>query len=100
MPIFYFCDACGNPTFENDNGQTPPKGAADMVAICEECAKTHVIRLVDTADLKEKIFRLLDRKYVQRADTRQKSMGLQYMEAETHDLAELIATMVSGVRKG
>lgn len=29
----------------------------------------------------------LCRKYVQRADDRQKSLGLQYTEAETHDLA-------------
>lgn len=37
------------------------------------------------------IFNFLCRKYVQRADTRQKSMGLQYTEAETHDLAKEIA---------
>lgn len=29
----------------------------------------------------------LCKKYVQRADDRQKAMGLQYTEAETHDLA-------------
>jgi hypothetical protein len=36
------------------------------------------------------IFNLLCQKYVQRADDRQKSMGLQYTEAETHDLAHTI----------
>lgn len=30
-------------------------------------------------------------KYVQRADERQRKMGLQYTEAETHDLASEIA---------
>lgn len=35
----------------------------------------------------EAIFAWLCRKYVQRADARQKSMGLQYTEAETHGLA-------------
>jgi hypothetical protein len=33
------------------------------------------------------IFAFLTRKYVQRADDRQRGMGLQYTEAETHDLA-------------
>jgi len=42
-------------------------------------------------ELIEEAFALLCRKYVQRSDDRQKEMGLQYTEAETHDLAELIA---------
>jgi hypothetical protein len=33
------------------------------------------------------ILEWLRKKYVQRADERQKAMGLQYTEAETHDLA-------------
>ena len=41
------------------------------------------------------IFDWLCRKYVQRADARQKSLGLQYTEAETHDLAEEIAKNVA-----
>jgi len=36
-------------------------------------------------------FQWLCRKYVQRADDRQRSMGLQYTEAETHNLAAEIA---------
>jgi hypothetical protein len=40
------------------------------------------------------VFQFLSRKYVQRADERQRSMGLQYMEAETHDLAAEIARLI------
>lgn len=29
----------------------------------------------------------LEKKYVQRADARQRKLGLQYMEAEIHDLS-------------
>jgi hypothetical protein len=45
-------------------------------------------------DLEELLFAFLVRKYVQRADARQKSMGLQYIEAETHDLAREIAKFI------
>lgn len=38
----------------------------------------------------QEVFAFLNRKYVQRADERQKEMGLQYTEAETHDLAKEI----------
>jgi hypothetical protein len=34
------------------------------------------------------MFEYLANRYVQRADQRQFSMGLQYTEAETHDLAD------------
>ena len=37
------------------------------------------------------LFGFLERKYVQRADARQKEMGLQYTTAETHDLARELA---------
>lgn len=37
------------------------------------------------------VFSSLVKHYVQRADDRQKAMGLQYTEAETRDLAEFIA---------
>lgn len=37
------------------------------------------------------IFAFLCRKYVQRADERQMGLGLQYMSAETHDLATALA---------
>lgn len=42
------------------------------------------------------LFDLLSRKYVQRADARQKTMGLQYTEAETHDLAKVITRAITG----
>ena len=45
---------------------------------------TEALRLVPD---EEQIFAWLNRKYVQRADERQRSMNLQYMEAETHDLS-------------
>jgi hypothetical protein len=41
----------------------------------------------------EEIFALLCAHYVQRADARQQSMGLQSMEAETRDLARFIARL-------
>lgn len=41
--------------------------------------------------LVERAFGFLCRKYVQRADARQSEMGLQYTEAETHDLARAVA---------
>lgn len=43
--------------------------------------------------LVEQVFARLCAKYVQRQDDRQKSMGLQYTTAETHDLAEFIAAI-------
>jgi hypothetical protein len=46
----------------------------------------------------DELFAFLCRKYVQRADGRQKKMGLQYTEAETHDLAREIARF-AGARK-
>ena len=36
------------------------------------------------------VFDLLNRLYVQRSDVRQMEMGLQYTEAETHDLAKQV----------
>jgi hypothetical protein len=44
-----------------------------------------------THDLLPKAQALVDRKYVARADERQKSMGLAYVEAERQDLAKEIA---------
>lgn len=44
------------------------------------------------------IFEFLCRKYVQRADQRQKAMGLQYTEAETHDLAHELAAFIAANR--
>jgi hypothetical protein len=48
-------------------------------------------------ELVERAFALLNAKYVQRADARQQSMGLQYTEAETHDLARLMARFADQV---
>lgn len=42
----------------------------------------------------EIIFSRLSAKYVQRADERQKAMGLQYTTAETHDLARFISDLI------
>jgi len=44
--------------------------------------------------LEEEVFQLLTRVYVQRADQRQKAMGLQYTLAETHDLAKTVAKFI------
>lgn len=41
--------------------------------------------------LERDLFAWLARKYVGRTDERQRSLGLQYMEAETHDLAAELA---------
>lgn len=41
--------------------------------------------------LESELFAFLNRKYVQSQDERQRSMDLQYMTAETHDLAREIA---------
>lgn len=41
--------------------------------------------------LEDALFEFLCRKYVQRSDDRQRAMGLQYTEAETHDLAKEVA---------
>jgi hypothetical protein len=46
-------------------------------------------------ELEAELFAFLRRKYVQRADARQKAMGLVYTEAETHDLAREIARFIS-----
>jgi hypothetical protein len=40
-------------------------------------------------------FYLLSRRYVQRADDRQAEMGLQYMTAETHELARFLAAEIA-----
>jgi hypothetical protein len=49
---------------------------------------------MDIDELEAKIFVFLTKTYRQRADTRQQGMGLQYMEAETHDLACQLAKYV------
>jgi hypothetical protein len=46
------------------------------------------------SELEQAIFAFLTRKYVQRADARQKAMDLQYMEAETHDLTSQLARFI------
>ena len=46
------------------------------------------------ADLEALLFNFYCRKYVQRSDNRQKNMGLQYTEAETHDLAKETAKFI------
>jgi hypothetical protein len=45
----------------------------------------------DLSPLAREAFDLICRKCVQRADERQKAMGLQYTTVETHDLARMMA---------
>ncbi len=59
-----------------------------------ECHTAEMIQAMEDeySPVSEKaIFEFLCRKYVQRSDQRQKAMGLQYTEAETHDLAQELA---------
>lgn len=44
-------------------------------------------------DIENIVFLFLNEKYMQRADSRQKAMKLQYMEAETHDLSREMAKL-------
>lgn len=46
-------------------------------------------------DAERALFAFFCRKYVQRSDDRQRSMGLQYTEAETHDLAKETARFIA-----
>ena len=45
----------------------------------------------------QRIFDFLSEKYVQRSDARQRALGLQYMDAETHDLAEELARWLTAM---
>src|SRR6478736_6794180 len=51
--------------------------------------KLYCILHLDT--LESTLFKFFEKKYVQRADERQKNLGLQYTEAETNDLAREVA---------
>ena len=46
------------------------------------------------------IFDHLKRKYTQSADKRHRAMGLQYMMAETHDLAREMASLFEAINEG
>jgi hypothetical protein len=46
------------------------------------------------SDLEHLLFEFLCRKYVQASNERQKASGLQYMTAETHDLAAEVARFI------
>jgi hypothetical protein len=48
----------------------------------------------------EAAFQFFTRKYVQRSDARQQAMGLQYTEAETHDLAKETAHLFLSLLNG
>lgn len=62
------------------------------VTALEQKVRTMIADRVAAADrTEEEIFVFLCQKYVQRADARQKKMGLQYTEAGTHDLAAELA---------
>lgn len=45
-------------------------------------------------NFKAALFDFLNRKYIQQADIRQRAQGLQYMTAETHDLAKEITRFI------
>lgn len=49
--------------------------------------------------LERELFDFLNTKYVQSQDARQRQMGLQYMGAETHDLAKEIVRWLKRRRK-
>lgn len=49
-------------------------------------------------ELAQMLFAFYQRKYVQRADDRQKQMGLVYTEAETHDLARETAKFIASLK--
>lgn len=51
-------------------------------------------------ELETDLFAFLCAKYVQRADDRQKAMGLQYTEAETRDLARTVARWIAARAQG
>lgn len=48
----------------------------------------------------DELFAFLVRKYTQRSDARQTSMGLQYMSAETHDLASELVRFIASKSNG
>lgn len=52
------------------------------------------------SDLEAAVFDFLSRKYMQREDARQRSMGLVYMTAETHDLARELARFIERHQRG
>lgn len=67
-------------------GDCPPVGYSTDATRCRSCP-----RLPSSAQAPEgDAFAVLCRTYVQRADDRQRAMGLQYTEAETHDLAKVM----------
>lgn len=55
---------------------------------------------INAERMQDRLFAFLNRRYVQRADSRQRAMGLQYMEAETHGLAEDIVRWFAAEGKG
>ena len=59
-----------------------------------ECHTAEMMDAMEHEVLKSKLFEFLCSKYVQRADERQKAMQLQYIEAETHDLASELAAFI------
>jgi hypothetical protein len=48
-------------------------------------------------DLEAELFVFFNRKYVQSSNERQRAMHLQYMEAETHDLAKEVARFIASL---
>lgn len=63
---------------------------------CPVCTfnETTSTRAQDDAQLLHEVEAFLRRKYVTRADKRQRAMGLSYVTAETKDLAKEIAKFI------
>jgi hypothetical protein len=81
----------GVPASPSGSPLQPPSSASAAIpdAACDNLSAS------EQQSLAIAIFDWLCRKYVQRADDRHRAMGLQYTEAETHDLAEEIARQVA-----
>lgn len=60
------------------------------VSLGWDASKVHKPEVLMT-DLERAMFEFLSRKYTQTADARQRDLGLQYTQAETHDLAHEMA---------
>lgn len=61
---------------------------------CNQPPENCVCRARDDAQLLTEVKTWLRRKYVTRADARQREMGLSYVTAETKDLAKEIARFI------
>ncbi|MDR5726267.1 MAG: hypothetical protein RB191_02240 [Terriglobia bacterium] len=67
-----------------------------LLAVVERLRQFDRLRAALERDsLEQALLGFLLRKYTQRQDARQKAMGLQYMDAETHDLAQELSCFLA-----